>query len=70
MKTFLIIYGILALISYVVFYTLTEIEVQRDNKLFVYDVYYTNPWKCLAMAAVFPLTWVTVIIQVILRQRW
>lgn len=66
MKTFLIIYGILALISYVIFYTLTEIEVQRDNKAFVRDVYRTNPWKCLAMAVVFPLTWVTVIIQAII----
>lgn len=66
MRTFLIIYGILALISYVIFYTLTEIEVQKDNKMFVCDVYRTNPWKCLAMAAVFPLTWVTVIIQAII----
>ncbi|MBR1526404.1 MAG: hypothetical protein IJ640_07065 [Prevotella sp.] len=66
MKTFLIVYGILALVSYVVFYTVTEIEVRRDNKLFIYDVYHTNPWKCLAMAVVFPLTWVTVILQAII----
>lgn len=67
--TFLIIYGILAAISFVVFGVLTEIAVKEENSVFITNVYRTNYLKILLMALFWPLTWVAAIIHVIVVSK-
>lgn len=62
---FLIIYGILAAISFVVFYVLTEISVKENNSIFKYEVYRTSYLKVLGMAVFWPFTWAAAIIHAI-----
>lgn len=67
MKTFLIVYGILALVSYIVFYTATEINAKKNNELFERDVYKVSIGKVLIMSIAFPITWISGIIHVIVN---
>lgn len=67
--TFLIIYGILAAISFVVFGVLTELAVKEENSLFISNVYRTNYLKILLMALFWPLTWVAGIIHAIVVSK-
>lgn len=66
---FLIIYGILAAISFVVFSVLTEIAVKEENSVFITNVYRTNYLKVLLMALFWPLTWVAAIIHAIVVSK-
>lgn len=67
--TFLIIYGILAAISFVVFSILTEIAVKEQNSIFITDIYKVNYLKVLLMALLWPLTWVAGIIHAIVAMK-
>lgn len=67
--TFLIIYGILAAISFVVFCVLTEIVVKEENSVFITNVYRTNYLKVLLVALFWPLTWVAAIIHAIVVSK-
>ncbi len=67
--TFLIIYGILAAISFVVFGVITEIAVKEENSMFITNVYRTNYLKVLLIALFWPLTWVAAIIHTIVVSK-
>ena len=62
---FLIIYGVLALISFVLFLIFTEIAVKDQNSIFSVQVFKVNYWKIVLMALFFPLTWIAGIIHAI-----
>lgn len=59
--TFLIIYGIMAAISFVAFDVITKIAAN--------NVYRTNYLKVLLMALLWPLTWVAAIIHAIVVSK-
>ncbi len=67
--TFLIIYGILSAISFVMFGVITEIAVKEKNSVFTTNVYRTNYLKILLMALLWPLTWVAAIIHAIVVSK-
>lgn len=67
--TFLIVYGILAAISFVMFDVITEIAVKEENSVFITNVYRTNYLKVLLMALFWPLTWVAAIIHAIVVSK-
>lgn len=65
MKIFLIIYCILALLSFVAFYAMTDAVVRDRNDLYTIDVYKVSFPKILLMAAFFPLAWIGAVIHAI-----
>lgn len=67
--TFLIIYGILSAISFMMFGVITEIVVKKKNSVFTTNVYRTNYLKILLMALLWPLTWVAAIIHAIVVSK-
>ena len=66
---FLIIYGILSAISFVMFGVITEIAVKEENSVFITNVYRTNYLKVLLMALLWPMTWVAAVIHAIVVSK-
>lgn len=66
---FLIIYGILSAISFMMFGVITEIAVKEENSVFITNVYRTNYLKVLLMALLWPMTWVAAVIHAIVVSK-
>lgn len=66
---FLIIYGVLALISFVLFLLFTEMAVKDQNSIFTIEVFKVNYIRILVMALFFPLTWIAAIIHAIVHAK-
>lgn len=67
--TFLVVYCVLAFISYVCFYAITDKEVNDRNKAFGYPIYKVVPLKILLMASLFPFYWIAAIIHGIVYMK-
>ena len=66
---FLIIYGVLALVSFVLFLLFTEMAVKDQNSIFTIEVFRVNHIRILVMALFFPLTWIAAIIHAIVHAK-
>lgn len=69
MKTFLIVYGILAFLSFVFFTILAEVYAKDVNSQLKYDLIQMSIVRLALMGLCFPIVWTKIIISIIVNRE-
>lgn len=69
MKTFLIVYGILAFLSFVLFTILAEVYAKNVNSQMKFDIIQIGIVRLALMGLCFPIVWTKIIISIIVNRE-
>lgn len=64
----LIVYGVLALLTFTVLTILATISVKEENSIFKFPVYHVQIGKLIVMSLFFPFVWIAIIISAIVNR--